>query len=335
MDENLRATDEMMAEGPLLFGRVLDGEGGARAIGWEAAQSWRRGLRHEVLWLHFDRTVPGMQAWLESHGIPEPTAELLTSDETRPRAFREGEALVATLRGVNFNPGAEPEDMVSIQVWSDGARVFTLRRHSMQTTREVAGELDQGHGPRDAGGLITLLIERMIVRMNHSIVDMNDAIDKLELAPVDADPAGMLAEITVIRHNCLGLQRHMAPQHDALEAIRREAPKWFEDHDRREIAEAIDRLRRYLDDIDISKESAVVLVDELRAFTAARSQRTNFLLTGVASIFLPLTFLTGLSGMNVVGIPYANHPWSFWVIVAVCAAIALAQVWLFRRWKWL
>jgi zinc transporter len=335
MDEHLQATDELPAEGPLLFGRLLDGAGGARPIGWVEAQRWRRGLGHEVLWLHFDRTVPGVQEWLEGHGIPEPTAELLTSDETRPRAFREGDALVATLRGVNFNPGAEPEDMVSIQVWSDGARVFTLRRHSMQTTREVARELDHGQGPRDAGGLITLLVERMIARMNHSIVDMNHAIDELELMPVDADPGGMLAKITAIRHNCLGLQRHMAPQHDALEAIRREAPKWFEDHDRREIAEAIDRLRRYLDDIDISKESAVVLLDELKTFTASRSERINFVLTAVASIFLPLTFLTGLIGMNVVGIPYANHPWSFWVIVGVCAAVALVQLWLFRRWKWL
>ncbi|MBO0749554.1 MAG: zinc transporter ZntB, partial [Porphyrobacter sp.] len=87
--------------------------------------------------------------------------------------------------------------------------------------------------------------------------------------------------------------------------------------------------------IDISKESAVVLLDELRAITARRSERTNFLLTVIASIFLPLTFLTGLIGMNVVGIPYANHPYSFWVIVAVCAAIALAQVYIFRRLRWL
>jgi zinc transporter len=335
MDAPRQASDALAAEGPLLFGRILDGEGGACPIGWEAAQRWRHGLGHEVLWLHFDRTLAGVQAWLEEHGIPEPTAEMLTSDDTRPRAFREGQALVATLRGVNFNPGAEPEDMVSIQVWSDGARVYTFRRHSMQTTRELVRDLDAGHGPRDAGGLITALIERMIARMNTSIVDMNEAIDQLELAPVEDDLGGMLAKITAIRHNCLGLQRHMAPQHDALEAIRRDAPRWFEDHDRREIAEAIARLRRYLDDIDISKESAVVLLDELRAFTAARSERINFVLTAVASIFLPLTFLTGLIGMNVVGIPYASHPGAFWAIVGVCAGIAFVQLWLFRRWKWL
>jgi zinc transporter len=335
MDEQLHKTDELIAEGPLLFGRVLDGEGGGRPIGWEAAQRWRPGLSREVLWLHFDRTVPGVREWLEARGIPEPTAELLISDDTRPRAFREGEALVATLRGVNFNPGAEPEDMVSILLWSDGTRVYTFRRHSMQTTREAVGEIDLGHGPSDAGGLITSLIERMIARMNHSIVDMNEAIDELELADADDDPSATLEKITAIRHNCLGLQRHMAPQHDALETIARDAPRWFEDHDRREIAEAIDRLRRYLDDINISKESAVVLLDELRTLAVARSERTNFLLTVVAAIFLPLTFFTGLIGMNVIAIPFADKAYAFWGIVGICAAIAVTQLLLFRRWQWL
>jgi zinc transporter len=37
----------------------------------------------------------------------------------------------------------------------------------------------------------------------------------------------------------------------------------------------------------------------------------------------------------VVGIPYANHPHAFWVIVGVCLAVAIVQLWLFRRWKWL
>ena len=227
--------------------------------------------------------------------------------------------------------------MVSIQVWSDGARVFTLRRHSMQTTREVAGDLDRGHGPRDAGGLITLLIERMIARMNHSIVDMNESIDALELTPVEEDPSAMLAKITAIRHNCLGLQRHMAPQHDALEEISRDAPDWFENHDRREIGETIALLRRFLDDIDISKESAVVLLDELRSRAVAASERTNYKLTIVAAIFLPLSFLTGLLGINVAGIPgnAAGEPDAFWLVCALCLTILLVQLWLFRRWKWL
>ena len=108
----------------------------------------------ETLWLHLCRAAEGVNEWLQSElAIPEPTAELLTSNDTRPRAFREGTTLVATLRGINFNPGALPEDMVSMQLWCDGTRLVTLRRLPLQTPRETLALIDAGRGPDDAGSL--------------------------------------------------------------------------------------------------------------------------------------------------------------------------------------
>ncbi|RPF71865.1 zinc transporter ZntB [Aurantiacibacter spongiae] len=332
----MEQTDDVKLDGPLLFGRVLDGRGGARPIGWDEARTWRRAEDGEVMWLHLCRNKPGIEEWLEKQDIPEPTAELLTSDSTRPRAFREGTALVATLRGINFNPGAEPEDMVALQVWSDGERVLTLRRHRLQSPRDVLASLDEGHGPVDAGRIITELVEALINRMNASIVDMNEAIDDMdETGAQDGDPEKTLARIASIRRNCLALQRHMAPQHEALETISRTAPSWFEADDRREIAESIDRLRRYLEDINISKESALVIQDDIRARAASRAERTNYLLTIVAAIFLPLGFITGLLGINVGGMPGVNDGDAFWIVVGLCSAILCVQLALFWKWKWL
>lgn len=339
MRHDARATDELVQDGPLLFARVLDGKGGARPIGWREAQGWQPGALGEMLWLHLCRTADGVQQWLQQAlHIPEPTAELLTSDESRPRAFREGHILVATLRGINFNPGCQPEDMVSVQLWCDGDRLVTLRRSQLQTPRDIVADLDGGTGPGDAGALVTTLIEHLVSKMNSAIVDMNEEIDRLEsLEPAETDPDTMLVQISTIRRNCLALQRHMAPQHVALEEIARDAPDWFEAHDRREIGETIALLRRFLDDIDISKESAVVLLDELRSRAVAKSERTNYKLTLVASVFLPLSFLTGLLGVNVAGIPgnATGQPDAFWVVCGVCVAIMLLQLWLFRRWRWL
>ena len=74
-------TDEHACDGPMLIGRVLDGHGGGRPISWEHAQGWQPATPQEVLWLHLDRTLPEVAEWLESElGLPEPTAELLTSD---------------------------------------------------------------------------------------------------------------------------------------------------------------------------------------------------------------------------------------------------------------
>ena len=330
------ATDHTDTQTPLLFGRVLDGQGGGREISWEDAQGWKPAAPGEVMWLHLCRNRSGVYEWLQEElGIPEPTAEMLTSDQTRPRAFAEGRTLVGTLRGINFNPGAEPEDMISMQLWCDGPRLVTLRRHPLQTPREVMRQLDSGNGPPDAGATITLLAELMIARMSQSIVDMNAVLDELEDDDPEDHAEEMLKRISTIRRNCLGLKRHMAPQHEALEQISRDAPGWFEDHDRREIAESIARLRRYLDDIDISKESALVLQDELRARSLASSEHATYMLTIVAGIFLPLSFLTGLLGINVGGMPGMNDPQAFWGVVALCGFLFIALIVVFRRLRWL
>lgn len=329
-------TDESELDGPLLFARALDGGGGGRALGWDAARRWRPSRAEPVLWVHLCRHLPGVAEWLEEGlQVSGPTAELLVGDDSRPRALREGQALVAVLRGINFNPGAEPEDMVSMQVWSDGRRVVSLRRHKLQTPRDTLSEIDAGEGPVDAGALVASLVEHLIGRMNRSIVDMNLAIDELEASDPDDNTKPKLARIAAIRRNCLALKRHMAPQHDALEAIVHDAPKWFDEPDRRAIGESIERLRRYLDDLDISKESALVLQDEVRARSLARSERTSYLLTIVAAVFLPLTFLTGLLGINVGGMPGVEDDRAFWIVVALCTVLLVLTLILFRRWKWL
>ncbi len=321
---------------PLLIGRVLDGEGGARRIEWDEAQDWSPQHEGEVLWLHLLRTCPGVDEWLhEAYDVPEPTRELLRSDQTRPRAFRENGALVATLRDLNFNPGAEPEDMISMQLWSDGARILTFRHAPQQSPNEVRDLLDRGAGPRDAGAMITRIVELMMDHLSLTIVDINDAIDVLEKDLTGKGLQDRSRQIAEIRRDCLALQRHLSPQHEALEQIGREAPDWFESDDRREIIESIARLRRHLDDINISKESALVLQDELRARAQAISQNATYKLGVMAGVFLPLTFFTGLLGSNVTGIPWADEPWAFWGVIAACAAITLAILAVFWRLRWL
>ena len=329
------STDVADTDTLLIFARVMDGAGGGRAIGWDEAQGWTPAAPGEVLWMHVHRDA-AMQDWLQSEfGMPEPTAELLVSDRTRPRAFRDEDTLVGTLRGINFNPGAVPEDMISLQFWSDGTRLVTLRRQPLQTPREIMALVDAGRGPVDAGAAITLIAELLIGRMSQSIIDMNEALDRVEAMDVDEDIDRILPLISTIRRNCLALKRHMAPQHEALEQISRDAPDWFDVEDRREIGESIARLRRYLDDIDISKESAVVLQDELRARSLANNENATYMLTIVAGIFLPLGFLTGLLGINVGGVPGMNDDHAFWLVVAGCTALFFALLALFKRLRWL
>lgn len=320
----------------LIFARVLDGRGGAVALDWEGCRHWRPGSAEQTLWLHVDRTAACVRGWLQEElGLSEETADALLANETRPRAFREGEALVAVLRGINFNPNAQPEDMLSLRLWARGNRVLTLRGRPMQTPRELAAQLERGAGPLRTGDLVTEIIEQLVAKMGGSIIDMNDRIDRLEDGTEALSSDEMLGVIATIRRNCLGLKRHMSPQHEALEQIAGDPPAWLSVNNCRAIRETIDRLRRYLEDLDVSKESALVLQDDLNNRATNQSNRRVYLLTIAAGIFLPLSFITALLGVNVGGIPGREAPDGFWILLALLAGLVAVQLALFRWLKWL
>ncbi|MCI4644728.1 MAG: zinc transporter ZntB [Hyphomonadaceae bacterium] len=324
------------AEGPFLFGGILNGEGGIRTIDWAEAQTWTGSAPGETLWLHLNRTHPETAGWLKGHlDLPGTIAALLTSEETRPRAVQTEKGLLTILRGINFNPGADREDMIAMQIWSAPGLVITLRRRRLQSPRDILGQLETGDGPKTADDLLTQLIEVMVGKIGLAIIDMNDRIDRLETLPDDSEAEPILKEISEIRRDCLALRRYMSPEHDALLEIGRTAPDWISDSNRLLIRESADRLKRFLDDLDVSKESAIVLQDDIDSRMAAQSNQTMYMLSIVAAIFLPLSFITGLLGINVGGMPGVDSGSAFWITVVLLVLLLALQLYVFRKLKWL
>ena len=106
----------MSKETGLIFGWLLDGSGGGSPVGWAQARSWS--ADQGVMWLHLDRTNPECERWLEQEsGLDPVIVEALMAEETRPRTSRFGDGLLVIFRGVNLNPGADPEDMVTVRLW--------------------------------------------------------------------------------------------------------------------------------------------------------------------------------------------------------------------------
>ena len=296
----------------LVFGCVLDGAGGCRMIAWEAVQDWQPAHDGEVLWLHLDRTAEGAADWMRKV-LPasEATIDVLISNETRPRVFREGDGLVGVLRGINFNPGDEPEDMIAMQVWAEKSRVVTLRRRRLQTPRDVLARLQEtGTGPKTAGDLVISLTRELVGKINSAIADMNERIDELEADAADAKHEDLLGEIGRIRRTCLAFKRYLSPQYEALLQLQRDPPDWM-------------------------SESALVLQDDLNNRAATEMNRTMFVFSIIAAIFLPLGFVTGLLGINVGGMPGVNSAGAFWITVVILAVIVGIEFMLFKLMKWL
>ena len=75
-----------------------------------------------------------------------------------------------------------------------------------------------------------------------------------------------------------------------------------------------------------------ILQEEIAGRVAEANNRSLFVLTIVTVLALPINIIAGLLGMNVGGIPLAEHPHGFWIVVAIIVTFTLVAVWLaFKR----
>jgi zinc transporter len=135
----------------LICAYLLDGRGGGRAIGWTEIASWQP--QDGLLWVHLDRAGSEARRWLqEVSGLDPVIAGALLAEEVRPRELRVEDALLVVLRGVNLNPGADPEDMVGIRIWLEPTRVVTVRHRRLMAVTDLREAFAVKRGPTGPGG---------------------------------------------------------------------------------------------------------------------------------------------------------------------------------------
>lgn len=324
----------MSEDDGLLHAFRLDGEGGGAALDWDQLEEARS--RRETTWVHLNRSGARTRGWLtRTAGLPELAADALLAEETRPRAQRFGDGLLLILRGVNLNPGADPDDMVSLRLWVERDRAISVRLRRLMAVQDLVAALGEGRGPRGLGDFLPMLVDGLTERMGGVVLDMEEELDALEEAVATGAQADLRARLHRERHKAIGLRRYVAPQREALGRVLAEPPDWLRAGDRERLREQQDRVTRYVEALDEVRERASVIQDELATRLAEQLNQRMYVLSIVAAVFLPLGFLTGLLGINVGGIPGAETPWAFAAVTLALTGVAVGLVVLFRRLRWL
>lgn len=279
---------------------------------------------------------PGTQAWLKTESKLSPVAiGALLAEETRPRIVSIDAGHIVILRGVNLNPGANPEDMVSIRIWIDDRRVITMRRRRLLAVQDIRDAIDAGRGPKSIDEFMATLASGLLQRMTPVIIDLEDRLDELEEAGVTLPQLEMRDRLITLRRQAIPLRRFLSPQRDALLQIAALTANWLSNEQAARIRETYDQTSRLIENLDAMRERAGLLHEEIASRIAERANRHMYILTIVAAVFLPLGFLTGLLGINVGGIPGADNQSGFLIVSGIIAAICLAEIVLLRLLRWI
>lgn len=320
----------MTADQGFVFTGRLDSKGGAVPVAVsELAAGRGDGL---VEWVHLDITKDAAREWLARQpDLPELACEGLLATETEPRLADFDDGVLMILREVNTHKDNDPDDMISLRLWIGRDRIITARLRHLAAIEDIKNALSRAAGPRSTCDFICAVGHRMALTKTKIIAALAAELDDIDedLARED-NLADISPRIADLRRRAIRLQRYFRPQRAVFGELADYKAPWGDDQTEDELDALAAEFARLAGDIDSILSRAQVTQDELRSLETARASRISLTLTVVAAIFLPITFVTGLLGMNVGGIPLAETDLGFWVVTGVIAALGVG-LWLFFR----
>ena len=314
---------------------LLDGKGSAKELSYEEINGTSL-PNNGILWVHFDYSSEIAKDWIRNKsGIDSVAMDALLTEETRPRTTILNDSFLIALRGVNLNPNSKPEDMVSIRLFVSTNLIITTKRRNLLSVDEIINCLKNGNGPKSSSEFLNELTYRVTSRMEGVIDELEDRTDSLEESLIESNDSKFRSELLSIRRETIILRRYLFPQKEAMSKLYHDKVTWLTEYEKIELRETNDQLMRYIEELDTIRDKVALIQEELSNKLSEQMNKKMYVLSIISVIFLPLTFLTGLLGINVEGIPGARNEMAFFIFVVILIAIASFQLVIFKKKKWI
>lgn len=287
-----------------------------------------------MVWLHLSTNDERAQTLLrEGAQIADYVVDALTAQETRPRCDAIDNGAFLNLRGRSSEEMTSSDPLASVRIWAIKGRVFSVTRKPLVAVHVVEQQVAAGQ-LHDPGDLIAAFATAITTDLDPVVADLGDEIDACEEALDVNNIFTLRRTVTRVRVTAIGFRRFLAPQRGALEKLAQLPGDWLGDDDRLHLAAAADRAARMAEELDAIRERSAVTHEALTDMRAEQIDSRSLVIAIAAMVFLPLTFITGVYGMNVKGLPYADQPWAFDSVMGGCAVLAAGIVIYFVQRHW-
>jgi magnesium transporter len=211
-------------------------------------------------------------------------------------------------------------------------RYFALFEPVRQRLREGVGRPIRNSGP---DYLAYALIDAMVDRYYPFAGELSNELDDIEDTLLDEAEEATLARLRQVRRRLVMGRRIASPQREMVAALQREESPYVTRQVREFLRDTSDHVAQVAELLDASRDAAIALSDELLSMTAQKTNEIMKVLTLMASVFIPLTFIAGLYGMNFEHMPELHAAWGYSAVLVAMTLVAGGMLFYFRRRGWL
>jgi zinc transporter len=286
------------------------------------------------MWLHFNLSHAQAVRWLARHaGLPDVFFETLKDGLHSTRIERADDSLIAVINDVHFDFSFEPSDISTLWINAGPRLIVTARAQPLRSVDALRTAVKAGDAPRSTTELLEHLLRAQADVLVNVVRGVTTRVDAIEDELLTGRLVHKRAQLGMLRRVLVRLQRLLAPEPAALFRLLQNPPAWIEESDAQELRGATEEFSVVLRDMAALQERIKLLQEEIADNVNEDNNRSLFVLTVVTVLALPINILAGLFGMNVGGIPLAEHKHGFWIVVGIVVTFTAAAAWLAFRKK--
>ncbi len=289
-----------------------------------------------LTWVHLDGINKSTKKWLQKEVdyLDSLIIDALIAEETRPRLVRFEHGMLLILRGINEVKNSKTSEMVSVRMWIDNERVITIQKRPMKSIFEIEQKINEGLKINNSGEFLYNLINLTLQNISEYIYATGEAIDEIEQEVLTTRNMKYRDIISHTRSQLTVARRYLSPQKDVILTLRNCQYSWIDEYAIRHFQEDSDKIIHTIEEIDEVLMRSKILHDELAHALNEKINNNMFKISMITIIFMPLTFITSLLGMNFQKIPGAGNPNGFYITCIIMIILTIAQMLFYKKKDW-
>ncbi|MHB1158452.1 MAG: magnesium/cobalt transporter CorA [Phycisphaerales bacterium] len=227
-------------------------------------------------------------------------------------------------------------EQISIFLGHNTVLTFQITRGDIwDSIRERIGKDGSRLRENDAGFLVYALLDAMVDYCFPILEQYGERLEDLEERILDHPDQRIIRQVHAVRRELLLLRREVWPMREMVQQLQREPHECMSENTRTYLRDVYDHTVQIIDFIETCREMAAGLAETYMTAMGNRMNEVMKVLTIIATIFIPITFLAGVYGMNFKHFPELDWKYGYFTFWGLCIVIGAGLLWYFRRKRWL
>lgn len=277
------------------------------------------------VWIDFGISDDEGRQWLLTEsGIDDEAVNDLVEQALATYWRRFGRGFLLNVHASIPGAGISTYAIVDFGIWLEPGRIVTIRRGEAEVLDKAAAASRAGAGPSNCWDLIVFILSEALSRVESNLRDLNASIDQLEDEIVTGEGGPPIPRVAELQRRLIYARRFRLPLANIASFISSQPRSVIDGELRDDVDGVVNAVKQHQQMLGLSIERVSSLHGQVRDMLADSMNKATYRFTWVATVFLPLSFLTGLLGINVAGIPGDHNPLAFWVVCGALCVIAAA-----------